>query len=146
MFNFVKYNVYWLSLLLVLVTSCNIFDVDTKKLEFGTWDDFPDFYFPPAPPSPYIDYFKVEPDSIFPKDSLTITCVLHDSLVATDYIFNWDLNHYYRLPEGVALNNIYKTIAPDSAGHYTIRVFIHTDSTYSDTLDQGTEYISIKPD
>lgn len=141
-----KLNARWLPLLLVVLCSCNIFDFDTKNLEFGTWDDFPDFNIPPGPPSPYIDYYKVEPDSIFPGDSLAITCVLHDTLVASDYTFSWDLNQYYRLPEGVAINNTYKTIAPDSAGHYLISVFIHTDSTYSDTLDQRTPVITVYPD
>ena len=122
-------------MLLILVTSCNIFDVDTKKLEFGTWDDFPNFDFPPPQPHPYISNWEVEPFPRFPGDSLTITCMLHDTLDAADYTFKWDLNHFSALPEGVAEHNRYKTIAPDSAGTYWIGIYIHSDSTYSDTLD-----------
>lgn len=131
-----KYFFYLLTLLLIFLSACNIFDIDGKKIELGIFDDSPNFGFPPAPDHPYIAELKVDSLPAFVGDSLTITCILHDSLNATNFHFEWQTPNYYHLPEVRVVGNKYETVAPDSAGTYYVHVSVDDDTTDSITPDK----------
>lgn len=140
-----SYNIYYFSILLILLSSCNIMDLDFKKLGSGTFDDSPNWgYFPAV--HPYISSVKMSPDPAIAGDSLIFTCVLHDSLDVADFFFNWRVPDEDDGSGDPALRtgkNIYNMVAPDSSGIVRASVSVDDDTTDAGTLDHMYFYFDV---
>lgn len=86
----------------------------------------------------------MSPDPAIASDSLTLICILHDSLDAADFFFNWRVPDDGSGDPGVKTEeNIYKTTAPDSAGILRVSVSIDDDTTDAGALDHMYFYFDV---
>lgn len=144
MSSYSKYTIANFLILLLLLSSCNIMDFDTKKLGSGTFDDSPNFGFLSAADHPYISEIKIDPKPVFVGDSLTITCILHDSLNAADFYYNWRVQDYGLDDTAVSTEtNIYNMVAPDSSGIVRANVSVDDDTTDASALDHMYFYFDV---